>query len=344
MSQTTSLQESVNEFTKMYGVTDVQNMYDAAIATIATVKNVCFPLVGIAFILVFLNQMTKWAIGERTIDYIAFFRFFLLALLLANYEEVLTQVNTLIAYFCNAIGPGIGNYSSGLSIPDKVNTLLERTRNKEDYSLWTDGLNNIMDWIVSNATQLIIVVARAIVYAIREIYMMFLMAVGPIALLLSMFPILQGSAVHWFKSYISVGLWALTMSVLDLLLNTYLDRMLSTNNDSGLVIMNIGIMLMYLSVPYITSKFIGGLQSRMMQRFSGLGVTVGRSAGNTIMAAGTGGASLAGLNSNSSNGLLWDETNVRSVVRAYDTVEPSIGGLVSGTANAGISQNRPIKS
>ena len=279
---------SVNEFTKYYGVTDVQNLYDACLQAVSVVKGVCLPIVGLAFLFLFLIQMTKWASGEHTIDWTGFGRFILLSLLLVNYEEVLTQINSLIAYFSNSIGPGLGNYSSGLSLTEKVNQLLERTRSKPDYSLWTDGLNNIFDWIVSNATHMIIILSRAVIYCIREIYMMFLMAVGPIALLLSLFPFFENTAVHWLRTYLTAGMWAFSMGILDLLLNSYLDRMLATNNDNGLVIMNIGIMLMYLSVPYITSKYMGGLQSQLMRRFSNTGPSTFKQVGNLMGGASEG--------------------------------------------------------
>ena len=236
--------------------------------------------------------MTKWASGDHSIDWTSMGRFFLLALLLANYEEVLGQVNGLIAYFSDAIGPSLGNYSSGQSLTDKVNVLLERTRSKPDYSVFTDGLNNILDWIVSNATHMVIIVSRAVIYCIREIYLMFLMAVGPIALLLSLFPFFESTALHWLRSYLTAGMWAFSMGILDLLLNAYLDRMLASNNDKGLVVMNIGIMLMYLSVPYITSKYMGGLQSQMMRRFASTGPQLAGQAMNYLGGAAAGASAI----------------------------------------------------
>ncbi len=269
-----SLDSSVNEFTKYYGVTAVANMYSAAISVALSVKAVCLPLVLIAFTFVFLGQMTKWVVGERELNIMRFGRFLLLLVCLVNYEEILAQVNGIIAYFADAVGPTLGNYSSGISLTDKVNKLLDYNQSKENFSIWTDGLSNIMDWLVANCSHLIIIVSRAVIYCIRELYMMFLMAVGPVAVLLSMFPLFEKTVTHWLNAYVSAGCWALTMGVLDRILNAYLDRMLETHDGKGLIVMNIGIALMYLMVPYITNKYIGGAHSQFMGRMAGMTTNV----------------------------------------------------------------------
>ncbi len=269
-----ALDQSVNEFTANYGVTDVANMYSAAVSVASDVKAVCLPLVMIAFTFVFLGQMTKWVLGERELNILRFGRFLILLVCLVNYEEVLAQVNGIIAYFANAVGPSLGNYSSGASLTDKVNQLLTYNKSKQDYSIWKDGLSNLLDWLVANCSHLIIIVSRAVIYCIRELYMMFLMAVGPVAVLLSMFPLFEKTAGHWLKAYLSAGCWALTMGVLDRLLNAYLDRMLGSHDGQGLIVMNIGIALMYLMVPYITNKYIGGVHSQFMGKISGVATGV----------------------------------------------------------------------
>jgi hypothetical protein len=271
-----ALEQSVNEFTVNYGVTDVAKMYNAAVSVAEDVKNVCLPLVMVAFTFIFLGQMTKWVLGEKELNLMRFGRFLLLLLCLVNYGEILAQVNGIIAYFSNAIGPSLGNYGSGLSLTGKVNKLLEFNRNKADYSIFKDGLSNILDWLVANCSHLIIIVSRAVIYCIRELYLMFLMATGPIAVLLSMFPWFEKTLDHWLKAYLSAGCWALTMGVLDRILNTYLDRMLESHDGQGLIVMNIGIALMYLMVPYLTSKYIGAVHSQFMGKMSAGSVSVMR--------------------------------------------------------------------
>lgn len=282
----TDILNSGKDYRQVFGVSDVATMYDAAISTAGQVQQLCMPLAAIAMLIVGASQMTKWAMGETEFDWIYLGRFLLMALLLGSYREVIVQINSIIDYFGSAIGHSIGTYGSGHALTDKVNILLERTRNKQDYSIWTDGLNNILDWIISNCTQVIIIVARAVIYCVREVYMMFLMAVGPVAIVLSMFPILSGSAAHWFRMYLTAGLWSFTLTVLDMLLNSYLDGMLARNDDAGLIVMNVGIMLMYVSVPYMTSKFVGGVQSQTMQRMTGLALSIGGGTGKIAGGAG----------------------------------------------------------
>jgi hypothetical protein len=264
MNVSESLESSVNEFTKFYGVSDVANMYKAAISVASSVKAVCLPLVLIAITFVFLGQMTRWVVGERELNIMKIGKCLLLLICLTNYEEILGQLNGIIGYFSDAVGPTLGNYNSGTSLTQKVDILLDFNQSKENFNIFTDGLSNILDWLVANCSHLIIIISRAVIYCIRELYMMFLMAVGPIAVLLSMFPLFEKTVLYWLNAYLSSGFWALTMGVLDRILNAYLDRMIATHDGSGLIVMNIGIALMYLLVPYMTSKYIGGTQSQLM--------------------------------------------------------------------------------
>jgi len=280
-----ALYQSVNEFASHYGVTDVANMYSAAVSTASAIKSICLPLVLVALTFVFLGQMTRWVVGEQSFDLIRFGRFLLLLLVLVNYEEILAQLNTVISYFADAAGPTLGNYSSGSSLTDKVNQLLEYNGSKENYNLFTDGLSDLLDWLVANCSHMIIVVSRSVVYCIRELYMMFLIATGPVAVLLSMLPFFDKTLYHWLSAYLSAGCWALTMGVLDRLLNAYLDRMLQTHDGNGLVVMNIGIALMYLMVPYITNKYIGAAHSHFMTQMSGMGTRLWGAGGRLVGAA-----------------------------------------------------------
>src|ERR1035441_8456550 len=139
------LNQSVNEFASHYGVTDVANMYGAAVSTAAAIKAICLPLVLIAFTFVFLGQMTHWVIGEQRFDLAKFGKFLLLLLMLVNYEEALTQVNAVVSYFADAAGPVLGNYGSGTSLAEKVNQLMDYNGSKENYNLLTDGLSDLMN-------------------------------------------------------------------------------------------------------------------------------------------------------------------------------------------------------
>ncbi len=288
--QTTSLGGNT-QVLQGFGVTDVATMYNAAQATAAAVQRLCMPLAGIAMLILVATQMTKWAMGEREFDWMTMGRFLLMALFLGSYMEIMPQVNGIITYFSSGLGETIGGYGSGHALTDKVNIMLEKTRNKQDFSFWKDGLSNLIDWLISNCTQIIIIVARAVIYCIRELTMMFLMAVGPVAIALSMFPVFSGSASHWFKMYISVGMWAFTLTMFDMLLSVYLDNMIKNNDDTGLIIMNIGIMLMYLSVPHLTSKFISGVHSQSMQKMVGMAMAASGTAGRVAVGRdGQGGA------------------------------------------------------
>jgi hypothetical protein len=120
---------------------------------------------------------------------------------------------------------------------------------------------------------MIIVVTRAILYIVRSLIMVFLFAVGPIAILLSMFPGFEDNLKHWLKYYIMVGFWTVTLAVLDLILYQYLAYCEKNEVLEGITTMNIGVALMYLIAPYLTGRYIGGQGSQFMSRMVQMATT-----------------------------------------------------------------------
>jgi hypothetical protein len=94
-------------------------------------------------------------------------------------------------------------------------------------------------------------------------------AVGPLAILFSMFPGFEGNLKIWLKWYISVAFWTVTLAILDLILFKYLDYCQANNTLDGITTINIGLALMYLLVPMLTTMYInsqsGHLLSKMTQ-------------------------------------------------------------------------------
>lgn len=116
-------------------------------------------------------------------------------------------------------------------------------------------------------------VTRLIIEQIRNVLLGFLIAVGPVAILLSILPIWRNMLQHWFQIFVSVMLWALTLNILDHFVINYSTNMGQFKQvledgtteygngihnwgaESGFV--NVVFAFFYLAVPMLTSFYSG---------------------------------------------------------------------------------------
>ncbi len=167
---------------------------------------------------------------------------------------------------------------------------------------------------------------RLIVENVRGVILGFLVIAGPLALLFSITPIHREMLNKWYKMYVAVLLWAVTINILDALLISYAQTSVGVNtsliylNDkspeaqaaymaaaeisydygtqAGFVNFTFG--LMYLCVPLLTAFFIGdrmagGLLSFVMMKSIDYGM-------KAISGAVSGGKSMIGSSSGGGGG------------------------------------------
>jgi hypothetical protein len=58
-------------------------------------------------------------------------------------------------------------------------------------------------------------IIRTVINYIRDVFLSFMIIVGSLVILLSIIPMFKGMFQKWFKLYIAITLWALTISILD---------------------------------------------------------------------------------------------------------------------------------
>lgn len=96
----------------------------------------------------------------------------------------------------------------------------------------------------------------------KNIMYALLLIAGPIPLMLSLIPGLQGMAAHWMKSFLVVGCWNISLALLDTILASLnlqmlLDLFLAGDEELTIAILVAMTGISYLFVPYITSLLIG---------------------------------------------------------------------------------------
>src|ERR1035437_2656832 len=273
---------------QFFGITNIPGLYQAGVNVAQQLVKVCAPVVAVALLIKMLTMITK-IFNEAQVDFFDLGKTFLLILFLFQYTEVMTQMNNLLSYFTDNVQFMFDKYGSGHTVVDKINEVYDKYKETHPDPGIMGALSNIGDWIIANCTHMIIVVTRAVIYIVRSLIMVFLFAVGPIAILVSMFPGFEDNLKHWLKYYIMVGFWTVTLAVLDLILYQYLDYCEKNSIIDGVTTVNIGIALMYLIAPYLTNRYIGGQGSQFMSRIVqmattsiALGSRIGKSANQTL--------------------------------------------------------------
>ncbi|MBN8702752.1 MAG: hypothetical protein J0M08_06790 [Bacteroidetes bacterium] len=276
------LLQYTNANTTHGGITNITALYNAALSASGDIQRISLPLVGLAVLLHFFIITTKILTGQREFDFLSSGKLFLLLLFLTNYSEVMGWINEIIHYFTDAIDHKFMNWSSGKSITEIYSGFQQEYKAKYGEPSMFD---NFTEYLILGVTHLTILVSRSIIYSIRELYMAFLLAVGPLAVLISMFPGFGSNIGNFIRYYFSVAFWAITLAVLDLLLYKYLENCASTNDKEGFFAVNIGMCICYIAAPYLTGRYVSGMASQFMSKFAQSGTSMGRFAGQLASGA-----------------------------------------------------------
>ncbi len=108
---------------------------------------------------------------------------------------------------------------------------------------------------------------RMIYQLLASMIICFLYVGGPVALLLSMFPPFEEVGNKWFKGYMIINLWFITMNILDSMFvrlwphysvseamtDAATEGLVDAAKQSALIVVNLVILLCYLIIPTLTS-------------------------------------------------------------------------------------------
>ena len=307
------------------------------------VLQVCFTLAGIAFALFVTMEIWKYLVGgdKSVLNFHHFFRTGLILLLLFNYVEIAEMMgNALYAFSWDIRGadPALAKaqeepfgefviiYATAYEVQQAATNL------PEGGTIWdllqTDfvqGMEALMeDFLASiliSGAGLLIVLARFIMVGIKNIAYFFLMACGPIPIVLSVFPGLGTFSAHWLKGFLTVGMWGVTIAVLDLIYAQsiyffYVDTFTNGDDEFTYAFITWMLLVAYLLVPYLTSLLIG---QAAVQSF-------GQKVFGVVLTAATVGAAGAKMGSSKAAG---------SATASSPSETAAKGGAATGSASAG---------
>ena len=259
-------------------------------------------VLGFAALLMMVNFL--WALGrtfltssDLTTDYTPLIRAIILTIVLTLYGDLLNIVTGMIDLVAGLFSPKDpqevlaslkamtakvdGAFSTANSnLWKDFDLSWDSDQMKKDIDIVLGVMSNSMEMVILKLVRLVAegltLLIRAFVAKMQVLVTVFLMITGPIAILISMIPGLQGAMGYWFRNLLHAKFWAMTIGVLDGIVNFYVDNLVDTHIDNmmnnatleerfgavfNLVVVHYCVIGAYLATPFLTNAFIGGMTS-----------------------------------------------------------------------------------
>lgn len=259
-------------------------------------------VLGLAAALMVVNFI--WTVGrtflvssDLTTDYTPVIRAIILTIVLTLYSDLLSIAGGMIDYVAGLFSPKdpqevLASLKAMTAKVDGAFTTananlwkdfdlsLDTDQMKKDLEIVMGMMNNTVEMIILKLVRLVAegltLLVRAFVAKMQVLVVVFLGITGPIAILISMIPGFQGAMAYWFRNLLHAKFWAMTIGVLDNIVNFYVDNLVDThvaniaNNATleerfgaifNLVVVHYCVMGAYLATPFLTNTFIGGITS-----------------------------------------------------------------------------------
>ncbi len=263
---------------KLYGASIEPAGLQAAAETADMLVKALTTYGAFAVFVVFALEIIRSSIQSDRIDILKIGKAVMLLILLTNYTEVIGVINQT---FIDIMADLPKQYL-------KADMLQQANGNADQANSLSILHFTAMNLVTTLGTGGFVAVIHMTMMLFRKIMLLFLFASGPVAFFLSIIPGFgEGMLKSWFKNYISVQFWAVTILVLDSLFGLYMQAAGKTVSDSlAFAPAYIVFILLYLMVPWLTNKVVGHTAiSGFVSKTVGLatsaammGVTMGRTA------------------------------------------------------------------
>ena len=224
--------------------------------------NGSFTLAGALIIIVVIYTIMNGLVfhDSNRIDFKPILRTIAITFLIVFYQDIMDVISGGIAMFT-------GQFSNSEGIVKKLVKLSEVRPLENPTTMEAEDLGEKIGNYLTSALDITAMISgafeRGITLVIREIILMlrtiilgFLYLAGPIALAFSLIPKFEGLSVKWFQGWLAVQCWAITLTMLDNLVDAY--QFGTDDSTLRFIANNLVVIIMYILVPYLTTYFIGG--------------------------------------------------------------------------------------
>lgn len=254
-----------------------QGLFTLVSGTVGKALAIAYFVIPVFILITLVYQLWRGLVaGERlAVDFIPLVRGFVVAAILFSYQEVAGTIATAVhtVYLFMIAGHDTGLYAElhrlsdlywafGLNLPDvegSVNPLaLVQTFFEHLWNTFQDAVT-MMGFLVSDV---LVMVVRELIWLIRTFVVSFLYIIGPLTIALSVIPGFKDLALRWVQSFVSALAWIVTIGILDHLffgIRSLIenDFIFSGENEMSYLVAAVGMIIMYLMVPFLTSYIIG---------------------------------------------------------------------------------------
>lgn len=241
----------------LYSVQFEHGALDAAYKTAQTLVNTFSSYVIYILSILLTIEIARTSLLNERIDGMKMVNSLLILIVFINYNEVIGGLNDLM----------IDIFAS---LPQETTKTLVEKAPPQDFSLLSLFTTN---FLTSNICMTLAFIIQAMVLYFRKVFILFLYAAGPIALMTSLIPSFgDGVLKNWFRNYISIHCWSLTIYILNSVFLFYVQNTQGGNDVSSSIYLAFAIM--YLITPSLTNKYLGhaaanGLMGKMVGVITG---------------------------------------------------------------------------
>jgi len=247
----------------MHNIGNHNELFARAVKSVVQIYiNGSFTLAGVLMVLVVVYTIMNGLVfhDSNHIDFKPIIRAIAITFLIVFYQDIMDTVSGGIAMFT-------GQFSNSEGIMQKLVKLSEVRPLENPNSMEAEDLGEKISNYLTSAFDITAIISgafeRGVTLVIREIILMlrtvilgFLYLAGPIALAFSLIPKFEGLATKWFQGWLAVQCWAITLTMLDNLVDAY--QFGTDDSTLRFIANNLVVIIMYILVPYLTTYFIGG--------------------------------------------------------------------------------------
>lgn len=144
-----------------------------------------------------------------------------------------------------------------------------------------NDFTGFLGWLMSKIQEGLSLAVRILIGRLQILLIGFMYVAGIFSAAFSTIPGFSSSFSHWLKGMVNVLLWSLTLAILDSFVIVFFDAYVPDKTDISsemidAVIYNLSIILMYISVPLLTTMYLGagggasGIVSRLTSTAGGV--------------------------------------------------------------------------
>ena len=250
--------------------------FASAILLIKGVVTKCLTFIPLMLFVHLVISLTKMYFGDMRFDPSALIKVIAIWICVAAYEPIVYAIYDATFWFNSLVSNVDSDIMKSLNTLSETGYLKQHTKEFSfpNVKVPFDDMTSFFTWLILAVENGLSMIVRLFIERIRGMLIAFILACGPVAFTISTIPGFGGTIGHWLRIFLSTALWGLTLGILDAIMVGFISKFTiptgTTLSEASavldLLVVNGAVILMYLSVPLLTSFYIGSAASSSFLR------------------------------------------------------------------------------